>query len=90
MITLHHQLHHQKSGQRSAISKVCERIYLLSIGSITRIGTEYERSMVTLSYFTLQRRSDIQDYLLGIPRPLPLNALCAAPGGKPLCGPWGA
>ena len=28
-------------------------------------------------------------YLLGIPLPLPLNALCAAPGGNPLCGACG-
>jgi hypothetical protein len=25
-------------------------------------------------------------YRLGMPRPLPLSALCAAPGGKPRCG----
>lgn len=26
------------------------------------------------------------DHRLGMPLPRPLNALCAAPGGKPLCG----
>lgn len=25
-------------------------------------------------------------YLLGIPRPRPRRALCAAPGGRPRCG----
>jgi hypothetical protein len=29
-------------------------------------------------------------YRLGIPLPLPLRALCAAPGGNPLCGACGA